>query len=406
VTRLPATRIPTRIDPGLMLALGFVAMAGSLSTDLYLPAFPDIAATFQVEASAVQLTMTAFLVGSAAGQLFIGAFSDALGRRRTLLAAMALFVACAYLAAASPSLTVLVLIRAVQGFAGSAGAVLARAIVSDIADKQQAVRAFSMLWAMIALAPTVATPLGGWLTQTGGWRAALLGVAVVATGMLVVTALVIPESLPAERRHPFTVRAIAGNIGRLLRDGSFVGYAVAFGLGYGTLIVYISSSSFIVQNIFGTTPLVYSLTFSFTGLCIMAGAWLSGRIAQRIGTGRMLLIAQLMQLGSAAIAAVLAVSGALTLSGYLPLMAAFCLGCGAVMSTASAIAVGRAARTAGAGSALVGFSQFTFGALASPLGGLFGTATAVPAMAFMALLPLLAIGAAAVGRALEARHPA
>ncbi|MCR2783251.1 MULTISPECIES: multidrug effflux MFS transporter [unclassified Microbacterium] len=402
----PVPRTPGRIDPGLMLALGFVAMAGSLSTDVYLPAFPQIAAAFQVEASAVQLTMTAFLIGSAAGQLVIGAFSDALGRRRTLLAALAVFTACAYLAAVSPSVGVLIAIRAVQGFAGSAGAVLARAIVADLADRQQAVRAFSLLWAMIALGPAIAVPLGGWLAQTGGWRVTLLGVAVLATAMLLVASFVIPESLPPDRRHPFTFAAIGGNIGRLLRDSAFVGYAVAFGLGYGTLIVYISSSSFIVQNIFGTTPLGYSLTFSFTGLCIMSGAWLSGRVAQRVGTGRTLLVAQLLQLTAAGISGVLAVSGAFTLAWYLPLMGGFAVGCGAVMSTASAIAVGRAARTAGAGSALIGFSQFAFGAAASPLGGLLGTGTAVPALFFMTLLPLLAVGAAGAGRMLERRNPA
>ncbi len=388
-----------------MLALGFVAMAGSLSTDMYLPAFPDIADAFRVEASAVQLTMTSFLVGSAFGQLCIGAFSDALGRRRTLLIALAVFAACAFLAAASPSLPVLIAVRAVQGFAGSAGAVLARAIVTDLADREQAVRAFSLLWAMIALGPAVAAPLGGILTQLGGWRLTLLGVALIATAMLVAASLVIPESLPADRRHPFTVRSIAGNIGRLLRDGAFVAYAIAFGLGYGGIIVYISSSSFIVQRIFGASPLEYSLTFSFTGLCIMSGAWLSGRVATRIGPFRTLRIAQCLQLVPAAVSVALVLAGGYTIWTYLPLMAVFALGCGAVMSTASAIAVGRAARTAGAGSALVGFSQFTFGALASPLGGLFGTGTALPAMTFMAVLPVLALTAAALGRARERRIP-
>ncbi|MCR2824340.1 multidrug effflux MFS transporter [Microbacterium sp. zg.Y909] len=399
----PVQRTAGRIDPGLMLALGFVSMAGSLSTDVYLPAFPQIAAAFDVEASAVQLTMTAFLVGSAAGQLVIGAFSDALGRRRTLLAALAVFTVCAYLAAAAPTLGALIAVRAVQGFAGSAGAVLGRAIVSDLADRQRAVRAFSLLWAMIALGPAIAAPLGGWLAQTGGWRAALVGVAVLATAMLIVASVVIPESLPAPRRHPFTLAAIGGNVGRLLHDGAFVGFAIAFGLGYGTLIVYISSSSFIVQDIFGATPLGYSLTFSFTGLCIMSGAWLSGRVAPRVGTGRTLLIGQLMQVGAAGASGVLAISGTFTLAAYLPLMGVFAAGCGTVMSAASAIAVGRAARTAGTGSALIGFSQFAFGALASPLGGLAGTDTAVPAFLSMTVLTLLAMGAASVGRILERR---
>lgn len=390
---------PGRIDPGLMAALGFVAMAGSMSTDVYLPAFPDLVADLRVPASAVQFTMTSFLIGSAVGQLFIGGISDAIGRRRTLLGALAVFVACAYLAAASPNLAVLVAVRAVQGFAGSAGAVLARAIVADLAEKDHAVKAFSALWAMIALGPAIAQPLGALLTQVGGWRTTLLGVAVITTAMLVVAALVIPESLPPERRHPLSVRTIAVNMGRLLADRTFLLLAVGFGATYGGLIVYLSSSSFIVQSVFGLSPFGYALTFSFTALCIMSGSWLSGRLALQIGTAPTLRIAQALVIVSSGAALLLALGEVFGLGLYLALMGLFGMGCGAAMATGSAIALGRATATAGSGSAIIGFFQFTFGASASPLGGIAGTDTAVPAMAFMCALGALSLIAGLLGQA-------
>lgn len=393
-----------RLGGGLLGALGYVSMAGSLSTDLYLPSFPDIADHFGVGASAVQFTLTAFLAGSALGQLAIGALSDALGRRRTLLWALALFVACSYAAAASPTLGMLVAVRALQGFAGSAGAVLARAVVADLVPPERSVRAFSMLFVMIALGPAVASPLGGWLAQVGGWRASLLGLAVIATGMFFVAALVIPESLPPGQRHPFTVGTLARNVARLLRNASFVGYAVAFGAGYAAFIVYISSSSFIVQNVFEIGPFGYALTFSLTSVAFMTGAWLSGRVARRLGAPRTLRGAQTLVLAAAAIAAMLAFADALALAAYLPLASVFSAGCGAVMSSASALAVGQAGNTAGAGSALIGFGQFLFGALASPLGGILGTATAVPATAFMAALAAAGLIAGLVGRARGTRR--
>lgn len=380
-----------RISPGLMLALGYISMAGSLSTDLYLPAFPDIAEDLGVGASTVQLTLTALLAGSALGQLLIGAVSDALGRRRTLLVALTVFVLCCYLATISPTIEVLILVRAVQGFAGASGTVLARAVIADLVDHVQAVRAFSTIFVMIALGPAVASPLGALLTQWGGWRAALLGLAVLATGMLIVAALVVPESLPPERRHPFTLGTLARNIGGLLRHPVFMGYAIAFGAGYAALMVYISSSSFIVQDVLDITPLGYSLTFSFSSVSVMAGAWLNGVVAGRIGAYPTLRIAQSLQAVSAAVGVMLAVTDALTLVSYLILVAVFAMGCGSVLSSASALAVGEARAAAGAGSALVGFAQFVFGAFASPLGGIAGTQTALPAMIGMSAFAVLGL---------------
>lgn len=388
-----AVAVPDRPRAGLMLALGFLSMTGSLSTDLYLPAFPDIADDLSVSASVVQLTLTAFLVGAAFGQLMIGAISDALGRRRTLIAGLVVFALCTMLAVASPTIGVLIAVRAVQGFAGAAGTVLARAIVSDLSSPTGALRAFSLLWAMIALGPAIASPLGALLTQIGGWRWTLAGLAAIAAAMLVVAVLAVPESLPPERRHPPTPSALIGAMGRLLRDRTFVARVIAFGAAYGALMSYISSSSFIVQDVFVASPLVFSLIFSLTAVFIMSGAWGSGRFAPAFGPVRTLRVAQATAVVAALAAATLALTGTLSLPTWIVLACVFSTGAGAMMSTASAIAVRSAAATAGTASALLGFAQFTFGATASPLGGVLGTDTAVPAT--LAMVGFTAIGVAA-----------
>ena len=123
------------IRGGLMLALGFIASAGSLSTDMYLPAFPDISSSLGAGPSAVQFTLTSFLIGAGLGQLAIGALSDALGRRRTLIVALIVFALCSWAAALSPSLGFLIAVRGLQGFAGAAGSVLGRAIVADLVPR-------------------------------------------------------------------------------------------------------------------------------------------------------------------------------------------------------------------------------------------------------------------------------
>ena len=386
------------IRPGLMVVLGYVAMAGSLSTDLYLPSFPGIMQDLGVGASAVQLTLTAFLLGAAVGQLLIGSVSDALGRRRTLIVALTIFTLCCYLASMSPTLEALVAVRAVQGVAGASGVVLARAIVSDLADRAAAVRAFGTLFVFIALGPAIASPLGAWLTQWGGWRTALLGLAIIATGMLLAAILRIPETLPRTSRHPLTIRALATNVSRLVRDVGYLGYAIAFAAGYGALMAYISSSSFLAQEVFGVSPLGYSLIFSLSSVAIMFGAAATARVGDRIGGERTLRYAQLLVLLAAGSAAAVAVVGVLTLPVYIVLVCIFAVGCGAVMSTASALAVGAAVGIAGAGSAVLGFAQFVFGAGASPLGGILGTQTPVPALVAMTGFAVIGLISGEVGR--------
>ncbi|MFL0410742.1 multidrug effflux MFS transporter [Microbacterium paludicola] len=400
----PPTPTRPELTPGLLAALGFVGMAGAVSTDLYLPAFPSLQADFDATPAAVQLTLTAYLIGSAAGQFLIGTVSDALGRRRTLLIALGVFTAAGFAAAAAPSLAWLVALRLVQGLSGSAGAALARAVVADLAEGERAARGISVLIGMMGLGPIFGSPLGALLTSWGGWRAALVGLAVIAAAMFAVALVVIPESLPAGDRHPARVGRLVANLGRLGRDGAFLGYALAFGLSYAGLMVYIGASSFVVQRVFGASPLEYALTFSGGSLAFVAGAWLNGRLVRRMGARRALRVGQLGALTAAAALLALARAGALSLWTWVPLVCVFTAGCAASMSDASAVTLGRAAFAAGGGSAALGLFQFALGAVASPLGGLWGDDTAVPAAAGMTAAILLSLTAAALARACERRE--
>lgn len=374
-----------------MFALGVMSMSAALSTDLYLPSFPALAKAFDVGPTTVQLTLTAFMAGLALGQLLVGPLSDALGRRPILLVGLMLFALCSFAAVISPSIEALIAVRAMQGLAAASAAALARAIISDLAAPGETARAFSLLFIMIALGPAIASPLGAVLTEFGGWRAPMLGLGAIATGMLALAVLRVPESLPADRRLPFRPGTLVRNLWRLVRAPTFAGYAVAFGSGYAAMMVYIGSSPFIALDIFGLTPSGYALTFVATSLSFMAGAWVGGGLAARIGGHATLLTAQSVQLGAAVIATILAVAGVLGLAGYLLLVALLCAASGMLMPTASGRAIAQATGIAGAGSALVGFSQFAFGAWSAPLGGLFGMATAVPATAAMAGLALVSI---------------
>ncbi len=391
------------LTPRLLSALGFLGMAGALSTDLYLPAFPSLRAELAVSVPVVQLTLTAFLVGSAFGQFFIGVVSDAFGRRRTLLVALAAFVVLSFSAAAAPSIEVLIGLRFAQGIFAAAGSSLARAIVGDLARGDRAARGMSILIAMMGLGPAVGSPLGALLSEWGGWRAALAGLGAIAVVMLAVAGLAVRESLPQELRHPALVGALARNVRTLLRDGPYVFFALSFAFSYGALMVYIGSSSFIVQGVFRADAVTYALTFSAGSVSYVLGALVNARIVRRAGVVRATVLGQGVATLAAVLLAVATLAGVMTIVVWVVLVCVFTAGVASSMSNASALTIGRAAGVVGAGSAVLGLLQFTCGALATVWGGLWGVGTALPTTLGMLVMIMAAVVCSALARALVRR---
>src|SRR5699024_8174498 len=233
-----------RIPVTLLAALALATMAGPLSIDTYLPAFPVMAQDLGTTDPMVQLTLTMFMAGMALGQFFIGPMSDSLGRRRLLVASQVLAAVAAFVCALAPDVYVMLGGRLVQGIAGGAGVVLARAVVADLAVGKQAARAFSLMMMINGLAPILAPLIGAVLLGPFGWRSifVFMGVFnVVAAGVL---AAVVRESLPPERRSAGGLRGLIAGIATVSRIPGFLGFAATFWFGFGAMFAYISGSPF------------------------------------------------------------------------------------------------------------------------------------------------------------------
>lgn len=382
-----------RMTRGLLVSLGFLAAVPPFATDTYLASFTDISADLGVTPSSVQLTLTAFLVGIGAGQLLLGPLSDRFGRRRVLLAALSVFAAASIGMAFSPGIDVFVALRFVQGFSGAAGVVVSRAIAADLSEGRTAVRALSLIASLVSIAPLVAPPIGGILASIWGWRGVLAFLATVATAMLVLAWLVIPESLPPDERHRGGVGMMLRRFGGLFRDGAFVLLMVSFSVGFGALMGYISASPFVGQVVIGMSPVAYSFGFSAGAVGIMLANLLNARIAVRVGPERMFTVGLVTALAAGLWFAVLSAIGLLTPATFIA--GAFILsgGVGLTMSNASALALARADRARGSGSALIGAGQFAVGAIVSPLVGLWGEDTATPMIAVMIASSTIALAA-------------
>lgn len=389
----------------LLAVLALLSAVAPFATDMYLPTFTDMAADLQTGASSVQLTLTAFFVGIATGQLVIGPLSDRFGRRRPILLATTVAVAACVACAVAPNVWSLIVFRFAHGFAGAAGVVVARAVAADRTSGRETARLFSLLAAIGGVAPVVA-PLAGGLLAAAGWRSVFWVLAAISALMLLGAVLVVPETLPPERRHGGGIAATGRAARRLLADRGYLGYTFAFGFGFAGLMGYISASPFVVQNVLGLSTTAYTVTFAVNALGLTAASVAGARLLRRFSPERLLRVAQ---------GAVLLLSAVLlaTLAAGLPAVAVLpvlflTVSCfSLVMGNSSALAVGRAPYATGTAAAVLGALQFAFGALVAPLVGMGGEGTALPMGVTLVVSAVLGIGAHLVAaKAAPAAPPA
>ncbi|WP_236788946.1 Bcr/CflA family multidrug efflux MFS transporter [Amycolatopsis sp. GM8] len=352
-----------------LLILGGLTAFAPLSIDMYLPALPTMTGDLHTSDSTLQLTLTAFIIGLALGQLVLGPISDTVGRRKPLLAGLALYAVASVLCALSPSVEVLIAARALQSVGAAAGIVIARAVVRDLYSGTAMTKFFSVLMLVSGLAPILAPVIGGQLLRLASWRGVFVVLTVVGALLLIATALALRESLPPDRRTPGRLGATLRTYGTLLADRSFLGYALSGGVMFAGMFAYISASSFVLQDVYGLSPQEYSLVFGANGVgIVLAGqlnGWLVGRVPERT-----LLAAGLTASAVGGLGVLAATAFTLPLVALLIPLLLLVSSIGLVMPNASSLALAEHARSAGAASALLGVLQFAIGGLATPLVGI------------------------------------
>ncbi|MFI0810090.1 multidrug effflux MFS transporter [Streptomyces echinatus] len=381
------------------LVLGGLTATPPLAMDMYLPSLPEVTRSLHAPAATVQLTLTACLAGMALGQLIVGPMSDRWGRRRPLLAGLAVYLLATALCAFAPNVETLVAFRLAQGLAGAAGIVIARAVVRDLYDGVAMARFFSTLMLISGVAPVVAPLIGGQILRVTDWRGVFVVLTVVGALLAAVVWRRLPETLPPADRHDGgigqTLRAMRG----LLADLPFTGYTLAGGFAFAALFAYISASPFVIQEIYGASPQTFSLLFGVNSVGLMIAGQINGKVlVGRVSLDKVL-AAGLAVIVLAATALLLLSTGVLGDTGLAPIAAALFVlmsAMGITLPNAQSLALLRTRHAAGSASALLGTTSFLVGAVASPLVGVAGDHTAVP-MAVVQLAGALVATACFVG---------
>ncbi|WP_250007430.1 multidrug effflux MFS transporter [Actinoplanes sp. M2I2] len=368
----PGELLPSGRRLSIVLVLGFLSALGPLTIDMYLPSLPTITTDLHSTEAAVQLTLTGTLLGLALGQLLIGPLSDAIGRRAPLLAGVAVHVLATVLCVVAPNLAILGSLRVLQGLGAAAAAVVGMAIVRDLFSGLAAAKLLSRLMLVIGVAPILAPTIGGAVLTWTSWRGVFVVLALMAIAILTATALLLPETLPAERRRNGGVTGTLRDYGTLFKDRAYVGLILVAGLAFSALFAYVSGSSFVFQDEYGLSQQQFAYVFAGGAVGLIGATQLNVRLLRRWTPAQILSSSLIAGAVFGGVLLVFAATGFGGLIGILIPLWLVLATVGLAMPNAPALALSRHGEAAGTAAALLGAVQFGVGALAAPLVGVLG----------------------------------
>ena len=277
-----ATQLWTAPRWALAILLAVLGMLGPFSIDTYIPAFSAISASLQATPVQMQQTLSAYLLGFAFMNLFHGALSDSFGRRPVILWGVALFALASVGCALSQTIGQLIFFRALQGFSTGAGIVVSRAVIRDMFPPDQAQRVMSQVTIFFGVAPAVAPIIGGVIAEYVNWHAIFWFLVAVGVLLWLANWRLLPETLHTSHRQPFQVGHLMRGYGQLLSDPRFMLLALASGVPFNGLFLYVLSAPAFLGDILHLAPIQFFWFFVLNISGIMAGSWLSGRKAGKV----------------------------------------------------------------------------------------------------------------------------
>lgn len=282
--------------PTFVVLVAGLSMLGQFAIATYLPAFSIMAQSLHGTPAQIQQSLTAYLLPFALMVPWHGAISDALGRRRMILAGNALFTIGSLMCAAAPSISLLYAGRALQGMSAGAGVIIGRAMVRDIFHGADAQKIMALVAMIFALAPAIAPVCGGWLLLWTGWRSIFLFLAFLSALLVVISWFLVPETLPPAHRHPLSPVSLARAYGTLFAKPRFVALALANAAVNLAIYLYVlSAPTFVVKHLgLGEQSFGYLFLPIVAGL--IAGAALAHRAAGPGSAVRNVLLGHLVML--------------------------------------------------------------------------------------------------------------
>lgn len=373
-----------------ILLLGAIIALAPLSIDLYLPALPTIEDALGGDAAQAQLTLSAYFLGLALGQLIYGPVSDRIGRRKPLFFGLALYAISALGCAFATSMDALIALRLLQALGGCTGMVVVRAMVRDLYTPQEMAKVLSRLVLVMGIAPILAPLIGSWIFVAFGWQAVFGVLVAYGLGCLFLAARVLPETLKAPSEALQFGRVLKG-YGRMLSHRRFMGYALSGGIAQASMFAYIAVSSFVFIDVYQFTPTQYGLLFGINAFGLIMGSQLNNWMLQRYRSEQVLKTALLSYALFGLTLAALATFEIGGLPGLLVPLWCCIASLGFTFPNSTAAAMAPFGDRAGMASALLGTLQYGLAAIASAVVSQFHDGSALPMAYAIAVCGVLSV---------------
>lgn len=372
----------------VVLTLGLLTAIGPFSIDMYLPAFPSLAKSFNSNIETIQLSLTSFFIGISIGQLIYGPFTDRFGRKGPLILGMSVYMLTSLGCLLVHSAEQLILLRFLQAFGACAGMVVSRAMVRDIFPLTESAKVFSMLMLVMGIAPIIAPTVGGFMLKLAGWQSIFITMAAISLGVFIMVMVFLPESKPADKSIQLKLIPILQEYLIVLKNPVFLKFCVLGSLMSAGLFSYISGSPFLAMDVYHITPENYGILFGLNALGIIGGSQLN-RLLLRWFEGVKIIKTASIAMITFGLLLIIAVSLSIHYVVVLVILFFF-VGCyGFINPNASALALSPFIKNAGFASALIGAMQMFFGVMASATISALHNGTAIPMMSVIAVCGIL-----------------
>ncbi|MCH4504676.1 multidrug effflux MFS transporter [Staphylococcus haemolyticus] len=377
-------------SPLFIIILGALTAIGALSIDMFLPGLPELKNDFNTTTANAQLTLSLFMIGLGLGNLFVGPKSDSIGRKKPLVISMIIFALASLGIVFVENIWIMVFLRFVQGFTGGAGAVISRAIASDMYRGNELTKFLALLMLVNGVAPVIAPALGGLILSFAVWRMVFVILTLFGVLMVLGSLFKVPESLSVKNRDSSGVNVIFSNFKSLLTTPRFVLPMLIQGVTFIMLFSYISASPFLVQKIYGVSPLHFSWMFAGVGITLIIASQIAGKLVDYFHPQVLLRAFTIIQIIGVVIVSLTLINHwhfALLVIGFIVLVAPVT----GVATLGFSIAMEERTTGSGSASSLLGLLQSLLGGLVTPLVNLKGEYNIMPYIIIISLTAILLI---------------
>jgi DHA1 family bicyclomycin/chloramphenicol resistance-like MFS transporter len=375
----------------IILMLGALATISPFSIDMYLPGFPAIALDLNTSISQVQLSLTAYLVGIAAGQLLYGPLLDRFGRKKPLYAGLAVYILASIACAFTESISSLIILRFLQALGGCAGIVSAQALVRDLFPVNKTAQAFSLITLVISVSPMIAPTVGGYVTAHIGWHYVFVILAVITFLILIAVYFFLPKGKDPDPTLSLKPKAVAINFYEVARNQQFLIYTVVGGIASAAPFAYIAGSPNVFMNIYKLTEQQYGWVFALLAFAMIGSTQFNHFLLKKYTSEQVIWFALFYQTFMGILLVIGTYYDWYNVYTLIAMMFVFFSGQGLTGPNSAALSLAPFSKNAGSASALFGSWRLAAGGIISAIVSLFHNQTALPMIVTMASCAIVSL---------------